>query len=301
MSGREDVAILVENVHKRYGRHAVPALDAASFTVPWGSITALIGPNGAGKSTVLHAIVGLVRPDRGRIALRGGPPDDPESRAGVGFVPEDVAIEAGVTARTFLRAQARFAGVDPVREVSRVLELAGVTERAHVRLDRCSHGTLRRVVLAAAFLGEPEVLVLDEPTSGMDVPSRDRLMDTLRELRDKGGAVLISSHVLAEVEAIADRIVLLRRGSAASEGPLNRFRDCSVARVVLDGISREVAVALAGDAWLVRDAAGGVFELEGDAADADRLVGSALEARARIVSLARGDSLGTAYRREADA
>ena len=202
--------IEVDRLTKRYGKTI--AVDDLSFRVTPGRITGFLGPNGAGKTTTLKAVLGLVHPTSGTTTVLGKPYrelDDPLRR--VGAVLETSRYHPGRSGRNHLRVVAAQAAV-PNARVEEVLQLVAMKEPAKRRVGGYSMGMRQRLGLAAALLGEPELLVLDEPANGLDPAGIRWLRDLLRSLASQGRTILISSHVLAEVEQIADEVVIIHRG-----------------------------------------------------------------------------------------
>jgi ABC-2 type transport system ATP-binding protein len=202
--------IEVENLSKRFGK--TQAVAGLSFRVEPGTITGFLGPNGAGKSTTLRSVLGLVHPDQGRAVVLGVPYrelDNPLRR--VGAVLEASEVHPGRSGRNHLRVQAASAGLPPTRveEVLSLVELSGSAKR---RVKGYSLGMRQRLGLATALLGDPEVLVLDEPANGLDPAGIRWLRDLLRSLAAEGRTILVSSHVLAEVAQTVDRVVIIHRG-----------------------------------------------------------------------------------------
>ncbi len=211
--------VVVEHVVKRYG--ALAALDDASLGVPAGEITGLFGPNGAGKTTLLRILTGLARPDSGSASLFGRSCADPLARASLGFLPEVVNFPAGPTTNEFLLLHAALAGVaaaEAPRRVRVLAERVGVASVLHQRAATLSKGMRRRVGLAHALLAQPAILLLDEPSADLDPVARRELETLLVEERSRGCAILISSHLLLEMEPLASRVVMLHRGKVLAEG-----------------------------------------------------------------------------------
>jgi ABC-2 type transport system ATP-binding protein len=202
--------IEVDSLTKRFG--ATLAVDDLSFTAAPGTVTGFLGPNGAGKSTTLRAILGLVRPTAGRTAVLGRPYrelDRPVER--VGAVLETFDAHPGRSGRNHLRVLAAASGL-PSSRVDAVLALVELTGAARRRAKGYSLGMRQRLGLAAALLGDPEVLVLDEPANGLDPQGIRWLRDLLRALASEGRTVLTSSHVLAEIAQTVDEVVIIHRG-----------------------------------------------------------------------------------------
>jgi ABC-2 type transport system ATP-binding protein len=202
--------IEVEHLTKRYGKTL--AVEDLSFTVSPGTITGFLGPNGAGKSTTLRSIVGLVHPTSGRTAVLGKPyPELDRPAQRVGTVLESFDAHPGRSGRNHLRVLAVAAGI-PRSRVDEVLTLVDMTAAGRRRVKGYSLGMRQRLSLAAALLGDPEVLVLDEPANGLDPQGMRWLRDFLRSLAAGGRTILISSHVLAEIAQTVDEVVIIHRG-----------------------------------------------------------------------------------------
>jgi ABC-2 type transport system ATP-binding protein len=202
--------IEVENLSKRFGK--TQAVAGLSFRVEPGTITGFLGPNGAGKSTTLRSILALVHPDAGRTTVLGVPYRDldrPLHR--VGAVLEASEVHPGRSGRNHLRVLAAAAGL-PRSRVEEVLSLVELSGSAKRRVKGYSFGMRQRLGLAAALLGDPEVLVLDEPANGLDPAGIRWLRNLLRSLAAQGRTILVSSHVLAEVAQTVDRVVIIHRG-----------------------------------------------------------------------------------------
>jgi ABC-2 type transport system ATP-binding protein len=224
--------IELERVSKRYGGRS--ALEDVSLRLAAGSALGLLGPNGAGKTTCLRLLLGFARPTSGRVRLRGLDPRDAASRSGVAYLPERLRLPARATVRGLLRLHATLAGLDGRArddEIERVLALTGLADRARDRIGGLSKGLGQRVGFAQAFLGRPEVLLLDEPTSGLDPLGIRDARDWIAAARERGCTVVVSSHVLSEVERTCDRVAIVDRGRIAAEGP--------VGELVSDGESLE--------------------------------------------------------------
>jgi ABC-2 type transport system ATP-binding protein len=210
--------IEVENLTKRFG--ATLAVDDLSFSVPPGTVTGFLGPNGAGKSTTLRSILGLVLPNSGSTSVLGRryvELDEPYRR--VGAILETSEAHPGRTGRNHLRILAIAAGIAPSR-VDEVLELVGMTEHGRRRVKGYSLGMRQRLALAAALLGDPEVLVLDEPANGLDPQGIRWLRDLLRAYAAEGRTILVSSHVLAEVAQTVDHVVIIHRGRLVQQAAM---------------------------------------------------------------------------------
>ena len=215
---RAGLALEVSGLSKRFG--GVQAVDGLSFTVPPGRVTGFLGPNGAGKTTTLRCLLGLVRPTSGQVLVGGRPYaelDDPLRVVGAAL--EAASFHPGRSARNHLLFLARAAGL-PVSRVDEVLAVVGIAEYADRRVGGYSLGMRQRLGLAQALLGDPSVLVLDEPANGLDPAGIAWLRGFLRSLAAEGRTVLISSHVLGEVQQTVDEVVVIARGRLVTQGRL---------------------------------------------------------------------------------
>jgi ABC-2 type transport system ATP-binding protein len=210
-------AIEVARLRKSYGRHA--AVDDVSFAVRPGSVTGFLGPNGAGKSTTLRMLVGLTRPSGGRATVLGVPyPQLANPGRRVGVLLDASAQHAGRTGREVLALGAMLMGL-PNGRVDEMVELVGLTgDEARRRTGTYSLGMRQRLGIAHALLGRPRVLILDEPANGLDPAGIHWMRGLLRRFADDGGAVLLSSHLLREIEVVADELVVIGRGRIVAQG-----------------------------------------------------------------------------------
>jgi ABC-2 type transport system ATP-binding protein len=210
--------IVVEGLTKRYGE--LIAVEDLSFSVRAGAVTGFLGPNGAGKTTALKAIVGLARPTAGRALIDGAPIDSvvPDPLA-LGVHIEPCGAHPGRSGRDHLRSLAALAGL-PRGRVDEVLAIVGLGQAAGRRVRTYSTGMRQRLGLAAALLGDPQILVLDEPLNGLDPQGIRWLRTLLRERAASGGTVLLSSHVLTEVAQTVDDVVVIHRGRLVRQGSI---------------------------------------------------------------------------------
>lgn len=210
--------IALEGIRKAYGRRSV--LDGVSLALEPGRITALVGPNGTGKTTLIKVILGLTRPDAGRLLLDGKPVDDDGAyRARIGYAPQAPRLPENLAVGevfAMLRALRPGAALD-----ERLIEDFGLRGEWQTRVGTLSGGWRQKLSSACAFLFAPDVLLLDEPTAGLDPVSSGLLKAQLRAAREAGRAVLISSHILSELEEIADDIAFLSDGQFRFSGPIS--------------------------------------------------------------------------------
>jgi len=223
-------AVEVRSLTKVYGqgvgRQGIRALDGVSFQVERGQLFGLLGPNGAGKTTAVKILLGLTHPTSGKARLLGLPVSDPESRRRVGYLPEGHRFPGYLTARQTLSIFGRMSGVAGDRLRTRIPELLSrvkLEEWADVRVKKFSKGMTQRLGLAAALVHDPEVLLLDEPTDGVDPVGRREIRDLLRAEATRGRAILLNSHLLSEVERTCDRVAVLRRGLVAAMGTVEEL------------------------------------------------------------------------------
>ena len=207
---------------KRYPG-GVTAVDGLDLRVGEGEVLGFLGPNGAGKTTTMRMLVGLVRPTSGRILVLGDPPGTPRALARVGTLIESPAFYPHLSGRDNLRLAARYAAV-PDTAADRALAEVGLTERAGSAFRTYSLGMKQRLGVAAALLKEPSLLILDEPTNGLDPAGVSDIRELLRGLGRAGRTVLLSSHVLGEVEQICDRIVVIDEGRLIADGTPDDLR-----------------------------------------------------------------------------
>src|SRR4051794_2971627 len=212
-------SVEIRALSKHFG--GVAAVKNLSFDVQAGRVTGFLGPNGAGKTTTLRALLGLIRPSSGSATFDGRRYDEldrPSAR--VGAVLEDASFHPGRTARNHLRVLA-ITGGHPVGRVAEVLDIVGLAEAADRRVKGYSLGMRQRLAIAAALLGDPSVMILDEPTNGLDPPGISWIRALLRQQAAAGRAVLISSHVLAEVAQSVDDVVVVADGELLAAGALD--------------------------------------------------------------------------------
>ena len=268
-----EILVRTDRLTKRYGARV--AVDAVDLTVRRGEVYGFLGPNGAGKTTTLRMVLGLVRPTSGTVQVLGRPAGRPEVTARLGALVEGPGFYPYLSGRDNLRTMARYRGL-PRAEVERVLDVVGLAERGADRLKSYSLGMKQRLGVAAAMLGDPEVIVLDEPTNGLDPAGMADMRALVVSLARGGQTVLLSSHLLAEVQEICDRVGVIDDGRLLREATVAELRGGTVLRVRATPAARaaEVAERVVDGATVVR-AADGVVEVSA-APDAAPAVARAL-------------------------
>ncbi|WP_273845045.1 ABC transporter ATP-binding protein [Rubrobacter calidifluminis] len=216
-----DAIVETRNLTKRYGR--INAVDGLDLTVRRGEVYGFLGPNGAGKTTTLKMLLGLVRPTSGSASVLGGEPGAPEGLKRVGALVESPAFYPYLSGRDNLRVIARYCGALPSR-VDEMLETVELSGRAKDRFKKYSLGMKQRLGVAAALLKDPELLILDEPTNGLDPKGMADMRELIRRLGRGERTVLLSSHLLREVEQICDRVGVIRKGRLVAEGTVAELR-----------------------------------------------------------------------------
>jgi len=299
-------ALSLGGVSKRYG--ATRALDGIDLEVPRGSIFGLVGPNGAGKTTTFAITCGFLRADLGSVRLLGEGPFDPKRHRGrITALPQDAALGRDLTLADLLTYLGQLQGLrrrDIKSEVERILNLVDLTDRADHRTRTLSHGMLRRLGIGQAFLGQPELVLLDEPTNGLDPRQASNIRDFIAAQRGTR-TIVISSHNLHELESMCDHVALLDRGKVVVAGPISQVtgRNEEVSIILAAGPAplAEVRTALPGDTieW---EEGQRILKIR-FAHSADRqpedVIGVALQTLlhngARISTVSRGQSLERTY------
>lgn len=241
-----NAALEAEGLSKRYGARL--AVEDLSFQVPRGSIYGVLGPNGAGKSSTLRMIVGVLRPTAGRIALMGAPPTR-ETLKRVGYLPEERGLYRGMRARAAIAYLARLKGMPAGKAFKRADQLLadhGLGQVRHKRIKTLSKGMAQKVQVLAAIAHEPDIIIFDEPFSGLDPVNQRVLEDTIRSQAAAGRTILFSTHVMEHAERLCDRILLIAQGKKAFEGTVPEALSLapSIALLETDG-TFDLAAALA--------------------------------------------------------
>ncbi len=221
-------AVLIENLTKVYPvplrRQRVVAVKNLSLHVQEGEVYGLLGPNGSGKSTTLKVLLGLVTPDAGTATIFGMDSREYRSRAEVGFLPENPYFYKFLTAEETLRFYGKICGMGGKllqARIAELIELVGLQDARHRRIGGFSKGMLQRIGLAQALVQDPKLVVLDEPTAGVDPAGSRQIRDMILDLKKRGKTVLLTSHLLGQVQEVCDRVGIMARGEMVREGCLN--------------------------------------------------------------------------------
>lgn len=283
----------------------VEAVRGVSFDVPRGSIFGFLGPNGAGKTTTIKILTGLIAPTSGQASLFGFPVGTRKARARLGFLPENPYIYPYLSPREFVEMSARLSGM-PSRQIGararQVLDEVGILYAAERPVRRLSKGMLQRAGLAAALVADPELLVLDEPMSGLDPVGRKEVRDLIFDQRHRGRTIFFSTHILSDVEVLCDQVSILRKGEVVVSGELRTLLKSDVRRI-------DVALSGADAGFETRCQASGhktrrvgerlIVELEGEER-LPPLLRDALDANLRITEVnLRHETLEDLFLREA--
>jgi ABC-2 type transport system ATP-binding protein len=219
-----EIDSLVKSYPRRLGLSSFTAVDGVSLALGEGQILGFLGPNGAGKTTTIKCILGLLRPTSGRISLYGSPPASPAVRRRLGFVPENPDYEDAFSPEEFLDMFASMRGLKSTRQGRmKLLDRVGLSGWETTRIKSFSKGMRQRLSLALALQSVPDLIVMDEPTGGLDPLARKEFRDIILEENSRGASIFLSSHLLSEVETVCDRAVILSRGRVVREGSMDEL------------------------------------------------------------------------------
>ncbi len=245
-------AIRTENLSKTYrtafGKNETSAVEMLNLEVKEGEVFGLLGPNGAGKTTTIHLLLNLIRPTRGVAFLFDRPVSETDVHRRLGYLPESVNLHTYYRGRALLNFYAALCGVPTEQRESRVtavLKLLDLEDAAERQVSKYSKGMAQRIGVAQAMLHDPDLLILDEPTASLDPVGRNQFREFLLELKRRGKTVLISSHILSEVESVCDRVAILENGVLKRIGTLQELSAGGSARLVVKDVPGSVMEALA--------------------------------------------------------
>lgn len=225
-----DAIVETRGLHKTFRdfwrRPRARAVDGIDLTLRPGEVYGLLGPNGSGKSTTIKILLGLLHADSGEVRVLGRPPRDVRVKSRVGYLPEESYLYPYLDARETLRFYAALFGLrgrEREERIDALLDMVGLAHTARRRVGEFSKGMARRIGLAQALINDPDLVILDEPTSGLDPLGTRQVKDIVRALADRGKTVLLSSHLLADVEDVCDRVTILYGGEVRAEGPIREL------------------------------------------------------------------------------
>lgn len=292
-----EVEDLTKVFRSRFRQREVHAVRDVSLRVERGNVVAFIGPNGAGKTTTIYAMLGLLRPDRGRVRLFGQPAGSPEARRRTGFQSEIFYTYGFKTAERVLRFYGELSELSSERiaeTVPRHLARLGLGQAGARKVNGFSKGMVQRLGLAQALLHEPELLILDEPTTGLDPEGRKLVADLILEQKARGTTIFLSSHILSDVERTCDHVVILNQGRVAfSESMASLRRDSDEWEIDVADCEPATREAMAGAE--IRERGDGALTVKCRTADKNMLLLRLLNANANIVAVRRGRSLEDLY------
>ncbi len=283
-------AVSFQQVEKTYTgvRGRFRALDSVSFDIPQGEFFGLLGPNGAGKTTLISVLAGLTRPTGGRVTVTGFDVqrDAAAARKALGVVPQELVFDPFFTVREALRIQSGYFGVRHNEAwINELLEHLGLADKADANMRQLSGGMKRRVLVAQALVHRPPVIVLDEPTAGVDVELRQTLWAFIARLNREGHTVLLTTHYLEEAEALCHRIGMLKQGKLVALDRTANLLAATASTMLRFKTDQALPAALAGQARVT----GRIVQLKArDAADVERLLAALREAQVRIEDLEIG-------------
>ena len=245
-----EIIDLYKTFHIGFFRKRVDAVRGVSFNVEKGEIFGLLGPNGAGKTTLIKTMMGLVHPTKGSVRIFGQDGGRPQTRAHIGYLPENPYFHEYLTPRELLDFYGRLYGMtraDILERRDTLIEQVGLKEAQGRPLRKFSKGMLQRVGLAQALLGRPKFLVLDEPMSGLDPIGRKSVADLIKKVNDQGITIMFSSHILSDVERLCHRVVILNKGSRVAHGSLEDLLKSETGTETLEDLFVRKALEIEGD------------------------------------------------------
>src|ERR1700730_11988777 len=245
-------AIRMENLSKTYktaiGKNETSAVKMLNLEIKQGEVFGLLGPNGTGKTTTIHLILNLIRPTTGAAFLFDRPVTETDVHRRLGYLPESVNLHTYYKGRALLNFYAALCGVPAAQREQRVtaaLQLLDLEDAAEKRVSKYSKGMAQRLFVAQALLHDPDLLILDEPTASLDPVGRNQFRELLLELKGRGKTILISSHILSEVESVCDRVAILENGALKRVGTLQELSSGGSTRLVVKEVPASVMEAMA--------------------------------------------------------
>jgi ABC-2 type transport system ATP-binding protein len=282
------VAIQARGLHKQFGRgkKQVQAVQNLSLDVKAGQVYGFLGPNGAGKTTTIRMLLDLIRPTSGAVSLFGRPVrKDVDVLQRVGALVEGATFYPFLTGRQNLEVLARTGGYYDKKHVADLIEQVGMTDRADRRTRGYSTGMKQRMGLAAALLGNPDLIILDEPTNGLDPAGIQEIRVFIRELVDKQGkTVFLSSHMLNEVEQVCDRVAIINKGQLLREGTVQELLT-EQSRLLIDAAPLEKAQAVLGETWKLHTNGSGHLMAEAQREDVPAIVRRLVEQQVAVYEI----------------
>jgi ABC-2 type transport system ATP-binding protein len=278
-----EIAVETNQLTRVYGERI--AVDRLDLRIRQGEVYGFLGPNGAGKTTTLRMLLGLIAPTSGAAVVAGGSPGGPESLDQVGAMIEQPGFYPYLSGAENLRLLAAYSRVDPGRTAI-VLEMVDLTDRAGDKFSAYSQGMKQRLGLAAALLKDPDLLILDEPSNGLDPAGMAEMRVLIRALADEGRTVLFSSHLLSEIEQICDRIGVIRQGKLVAEGTVNELRGNELLSVTATPFDAAWNYLLSRQDLEIVDTTGGSIQLRTDRARTASITRGLVEAGFDVTELA---------------
>jgi len=282
----------VENGRLRFNlMRKTVALQDLDLQVKQGEIFGLLGPNGAGKSTTIKILMGILFPSSGSARILGKPLGNKAVKAQIGFLPENPSFYAYLKGEEFLDYYGQLYGMPKAARRKRIDELfalVGLPAHApNLKLKGYSKGMIQRIGLAQSLLNDPQLVVLDEPQSGLDPMGRKEIRDIILSLREQGKTVFFSSHILSDAEMICDRVAIVNRGRLVAEGDMGKLLGTKVKNyeVVMRGLNPELLANVKGKAQKVLESEEGVLVILNQESDADALIREGINSGARLISL----------------
>lgn len=289
-----DIVELRKQYRQRWFGRSLSALGGVSFQVRRGEVFGLLGPNGAGKTTIIKVLLGIIRANSGQATMLGYPAGDLRGRRRVGYLPENLQLPTHQTARTALDLYGRLSGLAGKairRRGDELLQTVGLADRSRESVKRFSKGMRQRLGLALALLHDPEIVILDEPTDGLDPVGRSQVRTILQQIRAEGRTVFLNSHLLQEVELICDRVAIMDHGQLRYVGTIHDLTPTRQNELLMQLRGDEAQLRTALSFWQAHswkylgDTRWGVAVPVQDQADADRVVDSLRKAQVSLLGL----------------